>query len=76
MSGMTTELETRSDAVSVTTLPAFYSESHTVFQSGGARVKYGFMLPPGQFLLYNSSYDNEACFTRFLLMHGEHKISL
>jgi len=44
MGEMTTELETRSDAV------------------------HGFMLPLGQFLLCNSSYHTETCFTRFLFM--------
>mgnify|MGYP006910664310 CR=1 FL=1 len=65
---MTTELETRSDAVSGTVRSSSYSGLHRGFQSGDARVKHGFMLPLGQFLLRNSSYHAETCFTRFLFM--------
>jgi hypothetical protein len=66
---MTTELETRSDAVSGTVRSTSYSSgSHRGFQSGDTRVKHGFMLPLGQFLLCNSSYHTETCFTRFLFV--------
>jgi len=64
MGEMTTELETRSDAVSGTVRPTSYSGSgsHRGFQSGDARVKHGFMLPLGQFLLCNSSNHTETVF--------------
>ncbi len=43
------------------------------FQGWGSRVKHGFALPMGRFLLCNSSYHNEPCFTRFHFMRENTK---